>query len=72
LNGALLTVPSLDDETLISDTEVRLFKRFKDNSERCLNQLLPEMRIDNFFLDDVDMNFHCLLFLKPCLDEVTL
>jgi hypothetical protein len=35
-------------ETLISDAEVRLFRRFEDNSEHCLNQLLPEMRIDSY------------------------
>jgi hypothetical protein len=37
-----------DAETLISDAEVRLFRRFKDNTEHCLNQLLPEMRIDSY------------------------
>jgi hypothetical protein len=37
-----------DAETLISDVEVRLFRRFKDNAEHCLNQFLPEMRIDSY------------------------
>jgi hypothetical protein len=34
-----------DAETLISDAEIRLFGRFKDNSEHRLNQLLLEIHI---------------------------
>ena len=33
-----------DAESLISDARLQLFKRFKDNTEHCLNQLLPKMR----------------------------
>jgi hypothetical protein len=37
-------------ETLISDAHLCLFKRFKDNTERCLNQLLPELRDLSYLL----------------------
>ena len=37
-----------DFETLIADAQLRLFKRFKDNTEHCLNQSLPELRYASY------------------------
>jgi hypothetical protein len=36
-----------DAETLVADAQSRLFKRFKSDTEHCLNQLLPELRNAN-------------------------
>jgi hypothetical protein len=39
-----------DAETLVADAQSRLFKRFKSDTEHCLNQLLPELRNANYGL----------------------
>ena len=45
-------------ETLIDDAQFRLFKRFKDNTEHCLHQLLPDLHHASYELRQRGHNFH--------------
>ena len=47
-----------DVETLISDGQFQLFKRFEDNTEHCLNQLLPDLRHASYELRQRGHNFN--------------
>jgi hypothetical protein len=46
-----------DAETLISCVQFRLIKRFKDNTEHCLNQLLSELRHASYISRQCGDNF---------------
>jgi hypothetical protein len=52
-----------------SDPQFRMFKRFEDNTEICLNQLLPELRHASYVLRWCGDNFHLPVVSKVLFEE---